>query len=148
MGGGASRPRGTLGSARSPPVDTARSDPGGSTKSLTGVGATPPPAVGGPVIASRRESNKLPTGIDARIIATLRQLNLARRAKPTPKGLNFERIVLKFSLARDAFNTMHAIYDQFANVSRLLLFIVGRIDVADIVHSFVRSCPCSRTRAD
>lgn len=116
MGGGASRPRPSLGSARSPPVDTARSDPSVSTKA-SGATSAPPPA-GGPVIASRRESNKLPTGIDARIIATLRQLNLARRAQQTVKTMNFERIVLKFALARDAFHTMHAIYDQFANVSR------------------------------
>lgn len=130
-----SRPRHGLGTPRGAPADTARSDPGATTTTTTTAAIAKTNdalAPAGPSIASRRESNKLPTGIDARIIATLRQLNLARRAQAKGKALNFERIVLKFALARDAFNTMHAIYDQFASV-RVGLYVrqVGFLRVTD-----------------
>ncbi|KAG6623655.1 calcium-binding protein CML22 [Phytophthora cinnamomi] len=68
----------------------------------------------------RRESTKQPTSIDARIIATLRQLNLTRRADPKKKGraTHFERIVLQFALVRDAFTTIRSIYKQYANAEK------------------------------
>lgn len=71
-----------------------------------------------PASEGRRESTKQPTSIDARIIATLRQLNLTRRADPKKgRAMHFERIVLQFALVRDAFTTLRSIYRQFANVS-------------------------------
>ncbi|KAF4319545.1 hypothetical protein BBO99_00006257 [Phytophthora kernoviae] len=65
----------------------------------------------------RRESvAKLPTSIDARIVATLRLLNLTRRADPkNSRKVHFERIVLQFALVRDAFTTLRSIFRQFAN---------------------------------
>ncbi|POM81099.1 Hypothetical protein PHPALM_978 [Phytophthora palmivora] len=68
----------------------------------------------------RRESApKVPTSIDARIITTLRQLNLTRRADPKKgRATHFERIVLQFTLVRDAFNTLRSIYRQFANAEK------------------------------
>lgn len=71
-----------------------------------------------PASEGRRESIKQPTSIDARIIATLRQLNLTRRADPKKgRAMHFERIVLQFTLVRDAFTTLRTIYRQFASVS-------------------------------
>jgi hypothetical protein len=70
----------------------------------------------------RRESTKQPTSIDARIVATLRQLNLTRRADPKKgRATHFERIVLQFALVKDAFTTLRSIYRQFTNVSGLLV---------------------------
>ncbi|KAF4143641.1 EF-hand domain pair [Phytophthora infestans] len=72
-----------------------------------------------PASEGRRESTKQPTSIDARIIATLRQLNLTRRADPKKgRAMHFERIVLQFALVRDAFTTLRSIYRQFANAEK------------------------------
>ncbi|ETI40385.1 hypothetical protein F441_14088 [Phytophthora nicotianae CJ01A1] len=72
-----------------------------------------------PASDGRRESTKQPTSIDARIIATLRQLNLTRRADPKKgRAMHFERIVLQFALVRDAFTTLRSIYRQFANAEK------------------------------
>ncbi|ETL87187.1 hypothetical protein L917_13535 [Phytophthora nicotianae] len=72
-----------------------------------------------PASDGRRESTKQPTSIDARIIATLRQLNLTRRADPKKgRAMHFERIVLQFTLVRDAFTTLRSIYRQFANAEK------------------------------
>ncbi|RLN57272.1 hypothetical protein BBJ28_00018876 [Nothophytophthora sp. Chile5] len=71
------------------------------------------------VSSGRRESTKQPTSIDARIVSTLRQLNLTRREAPQKgRALHFERIVLKFALVRDAFTTLNRIYHQFASVEK------------------------------
>ncbi|KAK1934263.1 hypothetical protein P3T76_011466 [Phytophthora citrophthora] len=81
-----------------------------------------------PASEGRRESIKQPTSIDARIIATLRQLNLTRRADPKKgRAMHFERIVLQFTLVRDAFTTIRTIYHQFASVRSTSLFelVVG-----------------------
>ncbi|KAI9990338.1 hypothetical protein PInf_021148 [Phytophthora infestans] len=72
-----------------------------------------------PASEGRRESTKQPTSIDARIIATLCQLNLTRRADPKKgRAMHFERIVLQFALVRDAFTTLRSIYRQFANAEK------------------------------
>ncbi|KAG1705179.1 hypothetical protein DVH05_004112 [Phytophthora capsici] len=72
-----------------------------------------------PASEGRRESIKQPTSIDARIIATLRQLNLTRRADPKKgRAMHFERIVLQFTLVRDAFTTLRTIYRQFASTEK------------------------------
>ncbi|GMF35920.1 unnamed protein product [Phytophthora fragariaefolia] len=72
-----------------------------------------------PASDGRRESTKQPTSIDARIVATLRQLNLTRRADPKKgRATHFERIVLQFALVRDAFTTIRTIYKQFANAEK------------------------------
>lgn len=72
----------------------------------------------------RRASTKQPTSIDARIIATLRHLNLTRRADPKKgRATHFERIVLQFALVRDAFTTLRTIYRQFANVSSVCMLL-------------------------
>lgn len=57
------------------------------------------------------------TKMDARIVDTLRELNMTRRAAPEKvKTMNFQRIVLKFGIARDAFSTIRTLYDTFAKV--------------------------------
>lgn len=105
MGGGISRP--LLSGRRPEPV----------VEAITTKANTPSAdSATGPAVAGRRDSSRLPTAIDARIVATLRQLNLTRRAGAKTKAPNFERIVLKFALAREAFVTINAIYDQFADV--------------------------------
>lgn len=93
-----------------------------------------PSADGGPTgeavrkNSRRRDSAKQPkketTAIDGRIVQTLRDLCLKRRAV-NAKNMNFERIALKFGLAREAFETIHCIYDQFASVRRLVVVIRG-----------------------
>lgn len=55
------------------------------------------------------------TDIDGRIVQTLRDLSLKQKAA-NAKTINFERIALKFSLAAEAFETIHGIYHQFASV--------------------------------
>lgn len=70
------------------------------------------------------------TDIDGRIIQTLRDLSLERKAA-NAKTINFERIALKFGLAAEAFETIHGIYHQFASVRCCLLclyrelFVIG-----------------------
>ncbi|KAH7470683.1 hypothetical protein PRIC1_001419 [Phytophthora ramorum] len=67
----------------------------------------------------RLESTKQPTSIDARIVSTLRQLNLTQRADPKKgRALHFERIVLQFTLVGDAFTTIRAIYRQYASTEK------------------------------
>lgn len=72
------------------------------------------------------DSTKLPTSIDARIVATLRLLNLTRRADPkNRRNAHFERIVLQFAVVRDAFVTLRSIYRQFASGERVGLDFEG-----------------------
>lgn len=69
----------------------------------------------------RAESSEVQTKtkMDARIVDTLRELNMARRAAPEKvKTMNFQRIVLKFGVARDAFTTIRTLYNTFAKVCR------------------------------
>lgn len=62
-----------------------------------------------------KQAKKEATAIDGRIIQTLRDLSL-KRSVADAKNMNFERIALKFGLAREAFDTIHCIYHQFASV--------------------------------
>src|SRR5687768_6604298 len=66
---------------------------------------------------------KVVTTIDGRIQKTLRELNITRRsAQAKVKTMNFERIVLRFAMARDAFEMIHSIYYQYAvRLSQLCL---------------------------
>lgn len=59
--------------------------------------------------------HKPTSSIDARIVQTLSLLNHTRRqVNGKVKPMNFERIALRFGMARDAFETIHCIYYQFA----------------------------------
>lgn len=104
---------------------------GGVSKPTELAALSAPTKEGGPTTEAprrgsrRRESGskqakKEPTAIDARIIQTLRDLSLQRRVA-NAKTLNFERIALKFGLAREAFETIRIIYHQFASVSCLFV---------------------------
>ncbi|DAZ95822.1 TPA: hypothetical protein N0F65_008541 [Lagenidium giganteum] len=63
---------------------------------------------------------KIKTSIDGRIVSTLRELNIARRAAPSKvKSINFERIALRFGAARIAFETIHEIYNEYASENGL-----------------------------
>ncbi|KAL7683165.1 putative serine/threonine-protein phosphatase with EF-hands [Plasmopara halstedii] len=67
----------------------------------------------------RNDSTKVPTSIDARIVATLRLLNLTRRADPKRnQNTHFERIVLQFALVREAFSALRSIYQQLASTDK------------------------------
>jgi Ca2+-binding EF-hand superfamily protein len=68
--------------------------------------------------SSHSHEPKVLTSIDSRIVSTLQELSRKRQeeiALGNTKALNFERIVLKFSIARCAFDTIQDLYDQFAN---------------------------------
>ncbi|TYZ61155.1 hypothetical protein PybrP1_012371 [[Pythium] brassicae (nom. inval.)] len=62
---------------------------------------------------SAKPAKKETTAIDGRIVQTLQALSL-KRSVADAKNMNFERIALKFGLAREAFDTIHGIYHQFA----------------------------------
>lgn len=84
--------------------------------------ASAQPSGGCPGVSEREPRTDSPdvqtkTKMDARIVDTLRELNMARRAAPEKvKTMNFQRIVLKFGIARDAFTTIRTLYNTFAEV--------------------------------
>ncbi|OWZ20759.1 hypothetical protein PHMEG_0004793 [Phytophthora megakarya] len=104
MGGGVSKAKAVIRSAKEPSINSARKANSPQKAASDG----------------RRESApKMPTSIDARIVTTLRQLNLTRRADPKKgRATHFERIVLQFTLVRDAFINLRSIYRQFANAEK------------------------------
>lgn len=109
MGGGVSKPIG-IPPPPTPAVDAGSSLPSGVARKSSVARKT-----------SAVQLKKEVTDINGRIVQTLRDLSLKRKAA-NAKTINFERIALKFGLAAEAFETIHGIYHQFASV-RCCLFV-------------------------